>query len=176
MRILLEWNHPLDYDPYCNLCQLPLHGGNNADLHFDTSNVLHQEKLRAFKQIHETNPRYSCKVCLTIFSNENAMYEHVHSDEHSKLMQQNRNLQKFILIYRTYNKLKQVRSNERQGAAQIRSPVSTRLEANLAHDDSLHNQFSTMQIGEASEPSSTLRFDLDQFQRILARLKNENDD
>ena len=176
MRLLLEWNHPLGYDPYCSLCQLPLHGGNNADLHFDASNILHQEKRRAVKQIHETNPAYSCKFCLTIFSNENAMYEHLHSDEHSKLMLQNDNLQKFILIYQTYKKLKQARSNERQDDVQIRSPRSDRLEANLTDDDSLQSQFSTMQIGVASEPSSTLIFKLDQLQSMMAHVKNENDD
>ena len=91
-------------------------------------------------------------------------------------MLQNDNLQKFILIYQTYKKLKQARSNERQDDVQIRSPRSDRLEANLTDDDSLQSQFSTMQIGVASEPSSTLIFKLDQLQSMMAHVKNENDD
>ena len=50
------------------------------------------------------------------------------------------------------------------------------LGANLSNEDSLQNPFSTMQISEASEPSSTLKFDLSRLQTIIARVQNVSDD
>jgi hypothetical protein len=109
MRILLEWNHPLGYKPYCDICQLPLHGDKNADVHFNANNNLHNQKLAAWKQIRENDAKYSCKVCSEIFSNENQMREHFNSDSHGNTIDQKIYLEKFILIYQTYNKLKQAR-------------------------------------------------------------------
>jgi hypothetical protein len=109
MRILLEWNHPLGYKPFCDICQLPLHGENNADIHFNANNKLHSQKLAAWKQIREDDPRYSCKVCSEVFSNENLMREHFNSDSHENVVQQKSNLGKFIQIFETYKKVKQVR-------------------------------------------------------------------
>jgi hypothetical protein len=109
MRILLEWNHPLGYKPYCDICQLPLHGGDNADIHFRSNNNIHIQKLAAWKQICENDARYSCKVCSEIFLNEILMREHFNSDSHANMVQQKINLYKFIQIYETYKKVKQVR-------------------------------------------------------------------
>jgi len=109
MRILLEWDHPLGYKPYCDICQLPLHGGNNADIHFRFDNNRHNQKLAAWKKIQENDAPYSCKVCSEIFSNEILMREHFISDSHANIIQEKNNLKKFIQIYQTYNKLKQVR-------------------------------------------------------------------
>jgi hypothetical protein len=109
MRILLEWNHPLGYKPYCDICQLQLHGGDNADIHFHRDNILHNTKLAAWKKIYENDAKYSCKVCSEIFANENIMREHFISDSHENMIQQKNNLKKFIQIYETYNELKQAR-------------------------------------------------------------------
>jgi len=113
MRTLLEWNHPLDYKPYCDICQLPLYGENNADIHFGSENIIHNKKLAAWKQIRENDARYSCKVCSEIFSNENLMREHFNSDFHASTLQQRNNLEKIIQIYETYNKLKQARKQSK---------------------------------------------------------------
>jgi hypothetical protein len=109
MRILLEWNHPRGYKPYCDICQLPLHGENNADLHFSINNNIHNQKLAAWKTIHEGDARYSCTVCSELFSNENIMREHFYSDSHTNMVQQKTNLKKIIQIYQTYEQLKQER-------------------------------------------------------------------
>lgn len=109
MRILLEWNHPRGYKPFCDICHLPLHGDNNADLHFQSTNNLHYQKLSSWKTIEEGDARYSCKVCSEIFNNENLMRDHFTSDTHTNMAQQKANLKKLIQIYDTYGKLKQVR-------------------------------------------------------------------
>ncbi len=114
MRILLEWNHPRGYKPYCDICQLPLHGENNADIHFNSNNNIHNQKFTAWKRINENDAKYSCKVCSEIFSNENTMAEHFNSDSHENMIQQRSNLHKFKQIYQTYDKLKQARI-ERKG-------------------------------------------------------------
>ena len=113
MRILLEWNHPLGYKPFCEICQLPLHGETNADIHFRSDNNIHYQKLAKWKQIHENYIKYSCKICAEIFSNENSMHQHFDSIDHVNQVQQKRSLEKFIQVYETYNKLKQVRKQAR---------------------------------------------------------------
>ncbi len=80
MRILLEWNHPAGCKPYCDICQLPLHGESNAEIHFQSDNVLHNQKLAVWKQIQENDARYSCKTCCEIFTNENSLRDHYNSE------------------------------------------------------------------------------------------------
>jgi hypothetical protein len=109
MRILLEWNHPRGHKPYCDICQLPLHGENNADIHYQSINNIHSQKLAVWKKIQENDAPYSCTVCYEIFSNENSMRDHFISEAHGSMIQQKTNLRKFIQIYQTYNKLKQAR-------------------------------------------------------------------
>ena len=111
MRVLLEWNHPLGYHPYCEICYLPLHGEGNADLHFSPKNLIHQQKLAARKQIRETVPNYSCKVCSEVFPSETVMLQHFHSEIHTTTTQLKSSLEKFILVYDTYQKLKEARRN-----------------------------------------------------------------
>ncbi|CAF0723791.1 unnamed protein product [Rotaria sp. Silwood1] len=132
MRILLEWTHPRGYKPYCEICQLLLHGENNVDLHFQSNNNIHNQKLSVWKQICENDAKYSCKVCLEIFANEYLMIEHFESDYHANLVQQKINLEKFMKIYEAYNKLKQVRKQTK----------------------SLENQFQQLKIIDGTQPIS----------------------
>ena len=109
MRILLEWNHPRGYKPYCDICHVHLHGEGNADRHFQSTNLLHCEKLAACKAIRNDRTRYFCTVCSEIFNDEDQMSEHFRSTAHQVMAEQKEILEKFIQIYQTYDKLKQVR-------------------------------------------------------------------
>jgi hypothetical protein len=111
MRILLEWNHPRDYPPYCDICHLPLHGENAANYHYQSNNQIHQAKLINSKLIRDKKPAYSCFVCCEIFDHADNMETHLRSKEHADLVQRKNDLEKFIEIYRAYEKLKRVRSN-----------------------------------------------------------------
>ncbi|CAF3414395.1 unnamed protein product [Rotaria socialis] len=143
MRILLEWNHPRGYKPYCDICQLQLHGGDNADVHFQPINNIHNEKLAVWKLICEGDGKYSCKVCLEIFSSESLMCEHFQSDQHANSVQQKAYMEKFIKIYETYNKLKQARKKRKA------------VETNATVDDSLENSFKNLNIIDATKSTAT---------------------
>ena len=121
MRILLEWNHPLNYPPFCEICQLPLHGGNNADEHFKRDNNIHNQKVAVCKQIHEGDAPYSCKVCAETFPTEKTMLDHFDSESHGDMKQQKQNLSKFIEIYKIYNKLKELRREQKGNVQEILS-------------------------------------------------------
>lgn len=119
MRILLEWNHPRGYQPFCDICQLVLHGFNNADTHFASNNRFHHEKLAVSKRIREGNAKYSCKVCSEIFTDGNASQQHFESSQHRDFVQQKDNLQKFIKIYEAYDRLKNVRRQRKSMSENI---------------------------------------------------------
>ncbi|CAF0963263.1 unnamed protein product [Rotaria sordida] len=142
MRILLEWNHPRGYKPYCDICQLLLHGEDNVDIHFQSNNNIHNQKLFIWKQISENNAKYSCKVCSEIFSNDYLMNEHFISDYHTNLVQQKINLEKFTKIYEAYNKLKQIRKQRKS------------LEIDHVINDNLENQFEQLKIIDGTKPIS----------------------
>lgn len=143
MRILLEWNHPLGYKPYCDICYLPLHGGDNADIHFNSNNITHTKKLAAWKRIQEADAKYSCTVCSELFSNENEMRDHFHSDSHGDAIERKNNLQKFIEIYKTYDKLLEVRMEKKD---QI--DVSTNSHIN---NEDLSNRFEKLNVIDGTE-------------------------
>lgn len=109
MRILLEWNHPRGYKPYCDICHVHLHGEGNADRHFQSTNLLHHENLATCKAIRNGEASYSCTVCSEIFNDEGQMRQHFTSGAHQTMAEQKEILAKFIRIYETYDKLKQVR-------------------------------------------------------------------
>lgn len=144
MRILLEWNHPDGYKPYCDICQLPLHGKGVADKHFSLNNILHNQKLSAWKKIQDKDVIYFCTTCSEIFSNENLMREHFLSDSHNIITQQKNHLKKFIQIYETYNKLKQARI-EKQNHEDVQT---------ISHnddDENLSNQFSKLNVIDGTQ-------------------------
>ncbi|CAF1939918.1 unnamed protein product [Rotaria magnacalcarata] len=164
MRILLEWNHPRGYKPYCEICQLQLHGGDNADVHFQSINNMHNEKLAVWKLICEGDGRYSCKVCLEIFSSESLMCEHFQSDQHANSVQQKVYMEKFIKIYEAYNKLKQVRKE--------RKVVAT----NAVVGDSLENSFKNLNIIDATKSTATKDHPFNMFMLQNAMKKVVNDE
>lgn len=110
MKILLEWKHPRDFPPYCNICFLPLHGDNNVDLHFAETNQLHKLKLTNHRQIQEGSAQYSCKICSEIFSNEFSMINHFQSSSHNEILEEKAKLQKLIKVYEAFQELKKARS------------------------------------------------------------------
>lgn len=114
MRILLEWNHPRGYKPYCEICHVHLHGEGNADRHFQSTNSLHYNKLADWETIRNGGILYSCKVCSDIFNDSGQMHDHFTSTIHQTMVEQKDLLEKFIRIYQTYDKLKQVH-RENQG-------------------------------------------------------------
>ena len=109
MRILLEWNHPMNYKPFCEVCQLVLNGGDNATIHFSSENLIHREKVNAFRRISEGTVNYSCSICAEIFDSEKQMVTHFYLDSHSETKQRKSLLQKFIRLYETFNELKTIR-------------------------------------------------------------------
>lgn len=111
MRTFLEWNHPDGHRPYCDICYLLLHGDDNASAHFARDNDLHYNRLAVWKKIQEESPVFSCRVCSDIFPNENSMRDHFSSTVHSDRTRDKEAMQKFIKIYETYNKFKEVRLN-----------------------------------------------------------------
>lgn len=113
MKILLEWNHPRGYLPFCDICQLPLHGGNNADTHFAETNQIHQQKLNNLQQIKENDPEYFCKMCAEIFPEEKSVIIHLNSESHAETKQRKASLEKFIKTYKTFQELKKARGNDR---------------------------------------------------------------
>ena len=164
MRVLLEWDHPRGYKPYCDICHITLHGGSNADLHFQSNNSLHHQKLAAWKTIQEGDAHYSCAVCSERFDNENLMREHFSSDPHRTMVEAKILLKKFILIYQTFEKLKQVRRE------------------NSSPNDDLPNMFDNMKIIDKTEQKSKAKqtglFSQDKLQEIMNRrvIKDDDDD
>ncbi|CAF0933252.1 unnamed protein product [Adineta steineri] len=167
MRILLEWNHPLDYKPYCDICHLPLYGKDNADIHFDSNNKIHIQKLNAWKQIQEGGKPYSCSVCSELFSNENLMREHfVLSTTHADAIKQRNNLEKIIKIYETYNKLKQMRKQSK--------------EVGSTDDTDIVNKFQSLNVIDATTPATKSRtnfaINLDAFKEVMEKVAYDDDD
>jgi hypothetical protein len=174
MRILLEWNHPRGYKPYCDICQLPLHGENNANVHFNVTNNIHNQKLATWKVIQEGDAPYSCKVCSEIFSNENIMREHFNSDAHGNMVQQKTNLKKFIQIYQTYEKVKQERIQRNI------HPIVLETQAGSTVYDNLSNQFDKLKVNDRTEqnfkPKKTSIFSENKLQAAMSKKIAKDDE
>jgi hypothetical protein len=178
MRILLEWDHPDGYKPYCDICQLQLQGGDgeNAEAHFNPSNNIHNQKLAAWKTIREGDGRFSCKVCSEIFSTENIMREHFISDAHGDMVQRKVNLNKFIQIYQTYEKLKQARLQRKDDPI-----IPPEVQSNSTECDNLSNQFDKLKVIDLSEENSkSKKFPIissDKFVEVMSkRFANDDDE
>ncbi|UJR25978.1 hypothetical protein I4U23_007326 [Adineta vaga] len=142
MRILLEWDHPNGYKPYCDICQLPLYAPKNADVHFARDNNMHWQKLAALEQIRRGEPDYSCKICSEIFSTDTQMSAHLYSDAHATVRQQKATLEKIIKIYETYNQLKEARKKRKD------------IETSSIVEDDLSNQFQSLKVIDGTATTS----------------------
>lgn len=183
MRILLEWNHPRGYKPYCDICHLPLHGENNADVHFQSNNLLHQQKLAIWKKIQEADALYSCAVCSEIFHSENQMRDHFVSDPHRTMVEQKNFVKKIILIYQTCEKLKQARreNNGKFNRRKSLSLYSFNLDRQAStRSDDLSNMLDNMKIFDGIEQKSKVKqtgiFSQDKLQDIINRKVIKDDD
>lgn len=169
MRTLFEWNHPDGHRPYCDICHLLLHGNGNASLHFDSKNLVHNNRLAMWKRIQEENPSFSCRVCSDIFPNENSMREHFSSSQHLEKARDKESIQKFIKIYQTYNKLKEVRSNRKDE------------EINSMIDNKFSDKFQNMKIIDGSTdfiapPRKSCLFDTNTLAETMLKVKKPDYD